>query len=67
MNKLKQLRLEKNISQSALAALSGISVRCIQDYEQERRDLSVAEISRVYNLAKALNTRMEMLIEKDLL
>lgn len=67
MSVLKELRLKKNMSQLDLAKSCNISVRCIQDYEQGRRKLNSAESERVYNIAKALNTRMEVLIEKELL
>lgn len=53
-NKLQQLRIKKNMSQSALAEKSGVSVRTLQEYEQGRRNLNKSPFEIVYKLAKAL-------------
>lgn len=67
MNNLKKIRQEQNLSQPQLSELSGISTRSIQNYEQEHRSLQSAEVEVVYKLAKALNTKMEILIDKEIL
>ena len=54
MNNLKKMRMEKGMSQSALAEASGVSVRMIQHYEQGFRDINKAEALTVLRLADAL-------------
>lgn len=68
MNKLKEKRMQRKLSQSQLAKASGVSLRMLQKYEQGDRDLNKAQAETVYKLAKALNCQMEELIytQKDL-
>lgn len=68
MNKLKEKRMQRKLSQSQLAKASGVSLRMLQKYEQGDRDLNKAQSETVYKLAKALNCKMEELIDiqKDL-
>lgn len=68
MNKLKEKRMQRKLSQSQLAKASGVSLRMLQKYEQGDRDLNKAQAKTVYKLAKALNCKMEELIDiqKDL-
>ena len=63
MNKLKQKREEVGLSQSDLSALTGISVRVIQNYEQDVRPLNGARAITVYKIAKALHCTVEDLLE----
>ena len=63
MNKLKERRESAGMSQADLAALTGISVRVIQNYEQGTRPLNGARAITVYKLAKALKCSVEELIE----
>lgn len=64
MNKLKERREAAGISQADLAALTGISVRVIQNYEQGARPLNGARAITVKHIADALGCRMEDLIEE---
>lgn len=68
MNKLKEKRMQRELSQSQLAKASGVSLRMLQKYEQGDRDIKKAQAETVYKLAKALNCKMEELIDiqKDL-
>lgn len=68
MNKLKEKRTQLELSQIQLAKASGVSLRMLQKYEQGVRDLNKAQAETVYKLAKALNCKMEELIDiqKDL-
>ena len=68
MNKLKEKRMQRKLSQSQLAKASGVSLRMLQKYEQGDRDLNKAQAETVYKLAKALNCKIEELIDiqKDL-
>nr|DAE12293.1 MAG TPA: Helix-turn-helix XRE-family like protein [Myoviridae sp. ctQYc56] len=68
MNKLKEIRTQQGLSQSLLSKASGVSLRMLQKYEQGDRDIKKAQAETVYKLAKALNCKMEELIDiqKDL-
>lgn len=68
MNKVKEKRMQRKLSQSQLAKASGVSLRMLQKYEQGDRDIKKAQAETVYKLAKALNCKMEELIDiqKDL-
>ena len=65
MMKLKELRLANKLSQSQLAKKSEVSIRAIQKYEQKEVDINVAAAITVYKLAKALNVKMEDLIDTE--
>ena len=62
---LKQFRIAAGLSQSQLAATSGVSVRMIQHYEQGTKDINKAEALKIYKLAQALGCNMEDLIDRD--
>ena len=64
MSNLKRIRADAGLSQTDLANLSGVSVRMIQHYEQGVKDINKAQALTLYKLARALNCKMEMLIEK---
>lgn len=68
MNKLKKIRVQQGLSQSLLSKKANVSLRSLQAYEQDDRDLNKAQAETVYKLAKALNCKMEELIDiqKDL-
>ena len=68
MNKLKEKRTQRKLSQSQLAKASGVSLRMLQKYEQGDRDLNKAQAETVYKLAQALDCTIEELIDiqKDL-
>lgn len=61
-NRLQKRRIERNMSQAKLAALSGVPVRTIQHYEIGRRALMNASYITVKRLAVALNCDPEDLI-----
>ena len=65
MIKLKEIRLANKLSQSQLAKKSEVSIRAIQKYEQQEVDINVAAAITVYKLAKALNVKMEDLIDTE--
>lgn len=62
MNNLKYYRELAGLSQSQLAALTGVSVRTLQDYEQNRKPLEGARAVTVLRLASALECAVEDLI-----
>lgn len=60
---LKELRIKNNLSQSQLANQAGISVRTLQDYEQERKNINCAKAITVYKLSKILNCNIEDILK----
>lgn len=63
--KMKEKRRAKGLSQADLAALTGISVRVIQDYEQGARHINNAKAMTVYKIATALGCTIEDLLELE--
>lgn len=68
MNKIKEIRTQQGLSQSLLSKEANVSLKTLQAYEQGDRDIKKAQAETVYKLAKALNCKMEELIDiqKDL-
>lgn len=64
IKRLKLYRTKAGLSQSKLAELSGVNVRMIQHYEQGAKDINKAQADTILTLAKALNCKMEDLLEK---
>ncbi len=63
MSKLQNARKAAGLSQSKLAATSGVNVRMIQHYEQGVKDINQAAAITLYQLAKSLNISIEDLLE----
>ena len=61
---LKLLRRQAGLSQGQLAALSGISVRTIQQYEQRQKSINKAQAEYLVRLSQSLCCNMEQLLEK---
>lgn len=61
--KLKRIRMAYGCSQRELAEKSGVSLRCIQMYEQRNKDINKAQSDALYRLAKVLGCTMEDLLE----
>jgi DNA-binding transcriptional regulator YiaG len=61
---LKRIRRIAHLSQSELAARSGVSVRTIQELEQGRKDINRAGIDTLMPLAAALSVNVESLVER---
>lgn len=60
---LKILRKKWQLSQTELAKISGVPVRTIKAYEQEKLDISKAQADTLYKLARTLNCTIEDLIK----
>lgn len=60
---LKRRRKQLGYSQSALAAVTGIPVRTIQQYEQGQKDINKASAEYVIRLSKALYCEAQALLE----
>lgn len=61
--KLKKIREAKGISQSKLAELSGVGLRSIQMYEQQKNDIDKAQAKTLYRLSRVLGCEIEDLLE----
>lgn len=68
MNKLKEIRTQQGLSQSLLSKEANVFLKTLQAYEQGDRDIKKAQAETVYKLSKALNCKIEELIDiqKDL-
>lgn len=60
---LKRMRESRNLSQSELAKLSGVSLRSIQLYEQRVNDIDKAQSHTLYKLSKTLCCEIKELLE----
>lgn len=61
---LKLLRKKAGLSQKALAELSGVPVRTIQQYEQRAKNINKAQAEYLVMLARVLCCNVEDLMEK---
>lgn len=59
---LKQWRKKRMLSQSELAEISGVPLRLIKAYEQQKLDITKAQISTVYKLSCVLDCEMKDLL-----
>lgn len=59
---LKAEREKRNLSQSELAKLAGVSVRAIQDYEQGHKNINKAAALTVVKIADALKIDIHKLL-----
>ncbi len=62
--RLKELRKAAGLTRDELAALSQVSARLIEQYEQRRRDINAARADAFLCLAQALNCSPAALIER---
>ena len=63
--RLQTIRKERNMTQKELAALSGVSLRIIQLYEQRQNDINKAAGSVINRLAWALNCNFYDIMELE--
>lgn len=60
MNKLKELRLQNNLSQKKLSDLTGIPLRSIQDLEADKvMHITTTRADYLYKLSQTLGVDME--------
>lgn len=64
--KLKTIRESRGVSQSELAALSGVKLRSIQMYEQKVNDIDKAQAQTLYKLSRVLGCNIEDLLENPM-
>ena len=63
--RLQTIRKERNMTQKELAALSGVSLRIIQLYEQRQNDINKAAGSVINRLAWVLNCNFYDIMELE--
>lgn len=64
-NKLQSMREKRFVSQAELANIADISLKTLQGYEQNQKDLKKAAFGTVYKLAAALNSNILDIINKE--
>ena len=64
MSNLQKMRKAKNMSQSQLAAASGVPLRMIQYYEQGARDINKAGVTTALKLADALECNVKEILNE---
>jgi len=62
MNKLKELRINKGLTQQQLSSNSGISISAIQKLESGVNDIKRARVDIILRLSEALGVKIEELI-----
>lgn len=62
MSKLKSIREAAGLTQSELAAKSGVTLRMIRAYEQGTKDINRAQVATVIQLAEALGCDIKAII-----
>lgn len=63
--KLKEMRMEKSMTQEQLADSSGVPVRTIQAYESGLRRIDGATLETICKLAIALDCRIRDIVEDE--
>lgn len=63
--KLKEMRMEKDLTQEQLSKRSGVSVRTIQAYECGLRRIDGATLETLCRFAIALDCRIHDIIESE--
>lgn len=63
--RLRELRKKAGLSQSQLAEKAGVSVRVYQNYEQEVRDISKAQLSTLLRICNALHCKLSDIITDE--
>lgn len=62
MNKIKELRIQQNLTQQQLADKSTINIRQIQKIEKGEIDINNVTLKNALSLAKALQCTVENLL-----
>lgn len=62
---LQDMRKKAGLSQSELAAVSGVKLRTLQQYENGARNINGAKLDIICTLALALNCKVYDIIEDE--
>lgn len=63
-NRIKELRLERQMTQAQLAQRTGMNIRTIQKFENGERSLYTTLFSTALKIAEALNVTVYDLLDK---
>lgn len=63
--KLQKVRMARGLSQRQLAAVSGVSKRAIECYEQRVRDIEGARVEALCDLCIALQCKITNILETE--
>lgn len=63
-SRLKKMRQNAGLSQSAVSELTGIPLKTIQQYEQRRKNINNASVDYLISLSRVLKCDIELLVEK---
>lgn len=64
MTRLKELRMQRNLTQQELAAMTGINIRTLQYYEQGTNKVDHARLDTILKLCVALRCEIGDLMEE---
>ena len=62
-NKLKAMRESKGLSQAQLSEKSGVHLRTLQYYEQNRLNINGCKVEKIFSLALALDCDIEDILD----
>lgn len=65
MNRLKQKRTDKGLTQAELANSAGVSIRMIQHYEQGFKDINKAQAITAIKIADALGCDVKEIMNEE--
>ena len=65
MNKLKEVRLSKGLTQKQLAEAANINIRVLQHYEQGSKNFDHARIDTILNVCNTLECRLSDIIQSE--
>jgi DNA-binding Xre family transcriptional regulator len=63
--KIRRLRVQKGLSQSELASVSGVPLKTLQRYEQTKLPVDNAKLKTLVALCLALDCKIEDIIESE--
>lgn len=63
--KLRRMRVKKGISQNELAAVTRVSKKTLERYEQQPEHINSAKLATLCDLCMALGCQIEDIIESD--
>ena len=62
---LKFVRESRGITRQQLSETSGVNIRTIEAYEQEKKDINNAKLKTLLRLCKALGCNLEDIIDDE--
>ena len=65
MNKIKQIRKMRGLTQRQLAEQCNISIKTVQSYEQMTRDIKKANKNTILKICEVLNCKIGDIIESE--